>query len=226
MQKPNFGKMKTNTLCIFLFLSNLLLAGNGLVVTQKYFDNNVKQNVTTTWYITNSQSKMKMTFADDKVSTTNWFLPDFTNHNLLAYTEGNVPAGAKKSYYAIPLQSIQPDKDKDYTRIRTEKTGEQKTLGGKKCEKLIARTNKSVTEMWVTTDFAPDYFLSFPFFRNSAELNALYDGNIKGFPMESVTKDLSGQVIYSYTFVSATDVNFTPADFEVPAEYESATQKK
>lgn len=226
MQNTKLTDMKFLFLTLTFFATTFCFGGNGLVITQKYFDNNVKQNVTTTWYVSNTECKMKMTFTDEKVSTTNWFVPDYAHHNLLAYTEGNVPAGTKKAYYTIPLQSIQPDKDKDYTRIQTEKTSEQKTIGGKKCEKLIARTNKSITEMWVTTDFTPDYFLSFPFFRNSAELNALYDSNTKGFPMESVTKDLSGRVIYSYTFVSATETNFTPADFQVPAEYEKAEQKK
>ncbi len=218
--------MKNKLLGVLLLASNALFAANGLVVTQKYFDNNTQHHVTVTWYVSQTQCKMKMNYTDEKVNTINWFLPDYAHQSLLIYTEGNVPAGVKKSYYTVPVQDIQPDKNKDYTRLQTEKTGEQKLIGGKKCERLIARTNNSITEMWVTNEFVPEYFLSFPYFRNSAELNALFDSRTKGFCMESVTKDLTGQVIYSYEFVSVEDATLTSTDFQVPAEYEKADQKK
>lgn len=220
--------MKFLITTLTLFVTVFCFGGNGLVVTQKYFDNNVQQHVTVTWYVSGTLCKMKMNYADEKVSTSNWFVPDYAGHNLLIYTEGNVPTGAKKAYYTVPVTDIQPDKSKDYSRVKTQKTGEQKVISGMKCEKIVATTNKSVTEIWVTQEFTPDYFLSFPYFRNSAELNALYDGGIKGFPLESVTKDLSGQILYSYTLISAENTNLSETDFKVPSEYEDArnTTKK
>jgi hypothetical protein len=138
---------------------------------------------------------------------------------LLMYAEGAVPAGAQKAYYSIPTQNIKADKQIDISRVKVERTGEMKTIMGVPCEKIIGRTNKTITEMWVTTVFKTDYYLFYPFFQNSFELLVLNEEKIQGFPLSSVTKDLTGKLIISTEVVSASITNLSASDFMVPAEY-------
>ena len=200
-----------------------LFANKGLVITQKYFDSNAKgSSVNISWYVTASQCKLKMEFSDTKVNTVNWFIPDVANSKLLTYTEGAVPGGTQKAFYSIPVQSIKSDMNA--SRVSVGKTGETKTVSGMLCEKIIVKTNKSITEMWVTKDFKTDYYKFASFFQNSFELMGLNEEKIQGFPLSSVTKDNSGKVISSYDLISATSCELTESDFTVPAEYKSTEE--
>ncbi len=216
----------------FVSLFTLLLftasafAEKGIVVTQKYTDANVKANVTVTWYVTESSCKMKMEFADGKVNSMSWFIPDFGTNQLLTYAEGEVPANAKKSYFAIPIAGIKAAKSAAASAFKIERTGETKTIGGFNCEKIMANSGSTITEMWVTKDFKASFYKASSFFANSYELNALSSGNIAGVPLESTTKDLNGKVINAYSFVSASNTSLSVTDFIVPAEYKLAATGK
>lgn len=207
------------SLFTLLLFSTSLIAEKGMVLTQKYTDANVKANVTVTWYVTESSCKMKMEFNDTKVNTVSWFIPDFGSNQLLTYAEGEVPKGASKNYFAIPVAGIKAAKSTTSTTIKIERTGETKTIGGINCEKIIANTGTATTEMWVTKDFKAAFYKSSSFFANSHELNALSSGNIVGIPLESTTKDLSGKVINAYSFISAAAISLSASDFTVPADY-------
>lgn len=207
---------------IFIGVAVSAFAAKGLVVTQKYTDANVKADMTVTWYVSQSSCKMKMTFNDAKVNTVNWFFPDVVNSQLLTYGEGPVPAGVQKAYYAIPVKNIQADKSIEVSRIKVERTAETKTMAGMNCEKILVKTNRTITEMWVTKDFKADYYKFYAFFQNSTELMGLSEEQIQGFPLASVTKDLSGKLISSAELISATPTEFTDADFKVPSDYVNA----
>jgi hypothetical protein len=97
-----------------------------------------------------------------------------------------------------------------------------KEIGGLKCEKLVMTTNKTVTEMWVTKDIKAEFYQNYPYFINSFELLGLSEEKIKGIPMSSVTKDLSGKVINAYEFVLAAVVEHSDAEFKVPAGFVEA----
>ena len=209
-------------ICLVLFVA-FVFAGKGLVVTQKYSDANAKgSSVNVPWYVTQTQCKLKMEFSDAKVNTVTWFIPDVASSKLLTYTEGAVPSGAQKAFYSIPVQSIKADMNA--SRVSVNRTGETKTVSGMVCEKVIVKTNKSITEMWVTKDFKADYYKFSSFFQNSFELMGLSEEKIQGFPLSSTTKDNSGKVITSYDLISATSSELTESDFAVPAEYKSAEE--
>ena len=76
--------------------------------------------------------------------------------------------------------------------------------------------------MWITTDFKPDFYKFYPYFQNSYELMGLNEEGIQGFPLQSVTKDISGNVLSSYSLVSVAQKDLSGADFAVPADYKSA----
>lgn len=175
--------------------------------------------ITMTWYVTDNDCKMKMDFADGNVNTSTFFIPDLATSKLITYAEGGTQ---KKVFYTIPVAGIEPSKDMNASRVTVERTTETKAIGGLNCEKLIVKTNKNVTEMWVTKDFKPNFYKFFPYFRSSFELMGLYEDRIQGFPMSSVTKDLSGAVVAQNTFVSATSADLTDKDFKVPDGYVSA----
>ena len=200
-----------------------LFAGKGLVVNQKYFDANAKgATVNVTWYVTETQCKMKMEYRDAKVNTVNWFIPNAEGHNLLTYTEGAVPSGVQKAFYTIPVESIKTDLN--VSRITVNRTGETKSVSGMLCEKIIIKTNRATTEMWVTKDFKSDFYKFYPYFQNSYELLGLNEENIQGFPLSSVTKDNSGKVISSSELISSIATNLAESDFNVPSEYKNIAE--
>lgn len=200
-------------------------AGNGIIATQKYTDANTKANITVTWYVSESNCKMKMEFSDEKVNSVNWFIADAANTQLLTYTEGAVPAGVSKMYFAIPLQNIKAA-GAGAASIKVEKTGETKTISGINCEKMVIATEQHVTEMWVTKDLPVGFYKFTSFFQNNFEMAGLNAEKISGFPLQSVTKDKSGKVINSYSLVSASSSELSPNDFTVPGEYKLAEKGK
>jgi len=89
---------------IFLFLLvtatiTNLFAAKGLVFTQKYTTATNTQNVTVTWYITESQCKLKMEFSNADVNTVTYFIPNPKTGKILSYSEGALPAGTQKNIF-------------------------------------------------------------------------------------------------------------------------------
>ncbi|MCX6200304.1 MAG: DUF4412 domain-containing protein [Bacteroidetes bacterium] len=203
-----------------LLFASISFAEKGMLVTQKFTDANVKAIVTVTWYVTESACKMKMEFSDDKVKSVSWFIPDYSSNQLLTYAEGEVPAGAQKTYYAIPVAGIKSSNSA--TDFKIERTGETKTIGGINCEKIIAHAISSTTEMWVTKDFNAALYNAASFFANSIILNILKAQKITGVSLESITKDNGGKTLSAYSLISATSTSLTPADFAVPEAYKLA----
>lgn len=221
--------MKKSIISVFTFLMSLCaFAGNGLVVTQQFSGQGAKpgSTVVITWYVSQSQCKMKMEYKDDQLNSVTWFIPDMASGKLLMYAEGDVKAGAQKTYYAVPVADIKASANTNVARVNIEHTGETKVIAGFNCEKMVAKTNKGTTEMWVTTDFKPDFFKFYPFFQSDLALLALNNDGLQGFPVEYTSKDNLGNIISSNTFVSGAGSNLTNADFKVPADYKSAEQTK
>ena len=209
------------TAVLLLMLSTGLFAGKGLIVTQKYSDPHQKgASITVTWYVTDGQCKMQMHYADDKMNTTSYFIPDVTNSRLLTYSDGKAPGAPQNTYYTVPIREIKGDNDQGH--INVTQTGETKTLAGMLCEKVIVKTPASTTEMWITKDFKADFYTFHPYFQSSYELMGLEEKELKGVPLQSVTKDNAGVVINSYELVTATSADLKPSDFTVPADYKLA----
>ncbi len=204
-----------------VLVSTGLFASKGMVITQSYTDaSNKDAKITVTWYVSQSQCKMSMAYADGKLNSTTFFIPDGTS--LLTYSDGTAPGAAQKNYFSIPVQNI--NGSNSISRVNVTNTGETKTLGGILCEKVIIKTNKSTTEMWITRDFKPDFYKFSPFFQNSIELMGLSQEGLQGVPLESVTKDNGGVIISSYTLVSAQSTELGTGDFVVPSGYKNADE--
>ena len=212
--------MKNLITFLFLLITATTFAANGLVVVQTYSTSVEGQQVSVTWYVTEAQCKLKMQFSDKDVNTTSYFIPAAKSSQLLTYSDGATPAGLSKVYYRIPVTDIKGAVDGSLA----ERTGETKSIGGMNCEKVIAKSANSITEMWVTKDFKGDYYRFASFFKNSYELKALSESSIKGFPLSSITKDNSGKVISSYELVSVSSTEIADTEFKVPAEYKSADE--
>jgi hypothetical protein len=204
-----------------LFLVSALFAGKGLIVTQNYTTATAGQHITVTWYVTDSRCKMKMLYSDKDVNTTTFFIPELSSGKLLSYSDAPVPANSAKAYFALPVQNI---KSRIGFTLSVEKTGEVKTVAGVKCEKVIAKTAENITEMWVTAEGGTACAKFAPYFKSSYEFAALAQGNIAGFPVESVTKDASGNVISTYSAVSVSATDISDTEFAVPADYKSAEE--
>jgi hypothetical protein len=198
-------------------------AAKGYVFTQKYIGVS-NTNITVSWYVTENNCKMKMIFGNGQLNSTSWFLPDMEGGQLLSYNEGPVPPGVQKAYYKLPIDKLRVNSSNEVTRIAVQKTSESKEIGGLTCEKYIIKTNKTETEVWVTKKFSPAFYRYYPFFKDHAALAGLSEEKIAGFPIESVTKDLTGKTISAYQFISVNEAELSDADFKVPAEYKSAEE--
>jgi hypothetical protein len=196
-------------------------AGNGIVVTQKYNSGNSDKLITVTWYVTPTQCKLKMQYSDKDINTNTYFIP--SGAQLLTYNDGPVPSGATKAYFAIPVGSVKAQPQGSFT---VERTGETQVIAGVKCEKVIARSANTVTEMWVSQDFKGEAYRFAQYFKNNSELKALADAQIPGFPVASVTRDASGNVVSSYEALSATNTNIADSEFTIPTEYKNAADIK
>jgi hypothetical protein len=198
-----------------------LFAAKGLVIVQKYTDAAGKgAAMQVTWSVTETQCKMSLTFADGKVNSTTYAVPDVANGKLITYSDGVAPGAGQKRYFSVPVQSIKSAIE--VSRVNVTQTGETKTISGILCEKVIVKTNHTTTEMWITKDFKADLYKFYPYFQSSYELMGLSQESLKGVPLESVTKDNGGSVISSFELVSATGSELSPADFTVPADYKNA----
>lgn len=216
----------------FLLLTGFIVAlttfaDKGIIVEQNFIQGTgTKTTVKVTWYITRDNCKLKMIFGDGNFNTTSCFIPDAANMQMLSYNEGEVPAdeGGKKTFFATPVSKINAGSEMNFTRITVEKTGETKEIAGFKCEKILVKTNKSETEMWVTVLFKPEFYKFVSFFPANYTLVGLNEGKIKGFPLQAVTKDLNGKVINSYQFVTAKETELNDGEFRVPDGYTNVTQ--
>jgi hypothetical protein len=191
---------------------------------QKYTSaTNKGTSVTVTWYVTDTDCKMQMDFEGQDIKSTTFFLPDLKGSQLLTYTVGGVTnvkfPDTTKKYFAIPLNIIQQNANLGVSRVNVIKTGETKVIQGMNCEKVLVKTNLNETEMWVSKDFQPQFYKFYSCFRSSFEIMGLYEEKMLGFPVQSVTKDLSGQVISSYDILSIQAQELTSKDFTVPTEY-------
>lgn len=205
---------------ILLLFTTAAFAEKGYIITQKFVGIS-KTDISVSWYVSASRCKLKMLLGSGSQTSTTYFIPDITNAQLLTYNESPVVAGATKAFYKLPVDKVSASKDASVARITVTKTGENKEIGGLSCEKIIVKTDKHETEVWVSKKFTPEFYKYYPFFKDHYALAGLSEEKLKGFPLESVTKDLSGNVISAYQFVSATEAEFTDEDFKVPAEYKS-----
>jgi hypothetical protein len=213
--------MKRILLSILIVMVNMaVFAAKGYVFTQKYTGAS-NANVTVSWYVTDDKCKMKMLFGNSDINSVSWFIPDFTGNLLLSYNEGAVPNGVSKAFYKLPIDNVRVQGNNEFSRISIEKTTENKEIGGLVCDKYVVKTNKTETEVWVTRKFSPAFYRYYPFYKDNSALAGLYEGKVAGFPLESVTKDLTGKVVAAYHFVSAVEIELNDADFQVPAEYKS-----
>jgi len=217
---------KISAIVLLISFAVNAFAGKGIVVEQKLVTEHSGASIGVTWYVSDNGCKMKLTFGDDKVkNSTTYFIPNTQTGSLYMYNDAAVPAGVNKTYYSTPVSSITADKIKDGSSLTVTKTGETKEIGGFTCEKIIITTTTTETETWVTKDFKPDFYKYYAYFRNSYELAGLSQEKIKGVPLQSVTKDLSGKVISQTNFVSATKTDLKETEFTVPSDYVAAPQK-
>jgi|ERR1043165_1342755 hypothetical protein len=213
---------KLVSIFLLAFVAANLFAAKGLVLTQKYSTAIGGQNITLTWYITDSKCKLKMEYSDKDVNTVSHFIPDLATGKLITYADGNLPAGTPKTYFTIPVQNIKGNAETS----NVGRTGETKTISGILCEKIIATANSGVTEMWVTKDFAAELYRYADFFKNINDIKALADGKIAGALVSSVTKDKGGNTTASFELLSLVSKDIPDTEFAPPAGYKSAEDVK
>jgi hypothetical protein len=122
----------------------------------------------------------------------------------------------KNFYYEVPVNKIENLSKTDY---RTEKTIETKNILGYECTKYIVYAANSVTEMWVTSSIDMDYGSWATFFKTNAEMQGLHAAGLKGFPLESTTKSLAGNIIFQYVTSVVISKTLDDKEFSVPAGY-------
>ncbi len=193
-------------------------AQKGIILEQTYTAKNLPgKDVAVTWLVTDNNCKMKMKFPESNGNT--YFLPDLKGGVIRTYNDGPVPEKVKPTYFEVSLDKVSGGSETAVSRVTVKQTGEIKTIGSFKCEKIVVTTNKGETEMWVTKDYKPEFYRYAGFFKSSIELTALAEEKIKGVPLESVTKDAAGNVISRYAFKTATQQEISASEFSVPSGF-------
>ena len=193
--------MKKILFFIVACVSVLYSAAGDATVKMKYANETFKgAEVELTWFLSSSNCKMELHFTNKDATTVSAFIPD--NNNLLMY---DVKAdGKNKLIYTLPLESLKSDPRLTFKRSKAVVKEETRRIAGVECKKVVFTTDKFVSEFWVAASL-PDatkwqqYFLSYP------ELAAVAEAELSGFPLASVIKDLSGNIVSSF---EATSVSF------------------
>lgn len=205
------------------FLTLNAIADKGVVITQKFATSTTDAGVTLTWYVTANNVKLTMQFKDSKVSNTvTHFIPNTKDATLQIYTDGPVPDGVQKAYYATPVSSIKPSATSQYTRIDVKASGEVKEITGIKCEKYIITTNTNVTEVWVSKNIKFNTYQYHPYFPDNTPLLGLYNAQVSGVILSAVTKDLTGKELSKYELTNAQEKEIAADEFTIPAAYKRA----
>ncbi len=190
------------------------------VVKMKYIDANIKNAaVELTWFVNDVSCKMEMKYDFDGKSTSTVFIPDVPANNILMY---DIKAdGKNKILFTLPVSTLKGDTRFLFHKSKTEVTKEEKNIAGIPCQKVIFTTERFVCEFWVATSL-PDVSRWANFFQSYPELAAIADAELKGFPLASVIKDLSGKLIASFETISVNQSAISKEEFEVPQGYTKA----
>ncbi len=209
--------MSKISLLIFLFPFSLI-AGDA-VISMKYTDAKIPAaKVELKWFLTDELCKMQMMYAYENQNTTTVFLPNTEKNSLLMY---DVKADEKSKYlFTLPLETLKGDTRFAFNRSKVKEGKEEKTIAGVSCKKVTLTTDRFVAEFWLAKSL-PDGGKWMNFFRSYPELAAIADAELQGFPLASVIKDLSGNVIASFETTSVQQSPISKNEFTVPAGYRS-----
>jgi len=214
--------MKNILLAFFILVFAFVANAGDAVVKMKYIDANIKSaNVELTWYVNATNCKMEMKYDFDGRSTSTVFIPDVPSNNILMY---DIKAdGKNKILFTLPVATLKGDTRFLFNKSKTKVTKEEKTIVGVPCQKVIFTTERYVCEFWVATSL-PDVSLWANFFQSYPELAAINDAELKGFPLASTIKDLSGKMIASFETTSVDQSVISKEAFEVPQGYTKAEE--
>jgi hypothetical protein len=205
--------------CFILLFSSQAHAGDA-VVKMKYVDANIKNAaVELTWHVNATNCKMEMKYDFDGKSTSSVFIPDLPSNNIFMY---DVKAdGKNKILFTLPVATLKGDTRFLYNKGKAKVTKEEKIIAGIPCQKVIFTTERFVCEFWVATSL-PDVSRWANFFQSYPELAAITDAELKGFPLASTIKDLSGKLIASFEATSVSQAAISKEEFQVPQGYTKA----
>lgn len=212
--------MKNILLAFFILFFSLFANAGDAVVKMKYIDANIKNaSVELTWHVNATNCKMEMKYDFDGKSTSSVFIPDVPSNNIFMY---DVKADVKnKILFTLPVATLKGDTRFLYNKGKTKVTKEEKSIAGVSCQKVIFTTERFVCEFWVATSL-PDVSRWANFFQSYPELAAITDAELKGFPLASTIKDLSGKLIASFEATSVDQSAISKEAFEVPQGYTKA----
>jgi hypothetical protein len=212
--------MKNLLLIILTIATGCAMAFDGKVKMKYYSAAIPAASMSATWYISGERLKLKLDFSSKEGQTETFFIPQKEKAILLSYTI----AAKDKVYYEIPAASIEPQKDMAAKRLTVKATGEKKKINGITCEKITAKSDNAVLEMWVAPWDIKAYAYQ-AYFRSNLEFQALSEIEMSGFPLESVTKDLSGKIISSFSLESLAEGALNASEFSAPEGYSKAATK-
>lgn len=209
--------MKNIFIAIACFLNLSLFAFTGeIVLNYSNFNAGDFKVDNVTWKFKNDRAKMTLSMADAKGKISlNSFIPVKATESLIIYSDNKSEDG-KNFYYDVSLNKIEDHSKTDY---RAEKTTETKKILGYDCTKYLVYSSSTVCEMWVAASLDINYGSWAAFYKTNAEMQGLYRLGITGFPLESSTKSLAGNIIFQYTTQSVSAKSLDDKEFAVPAGY-------
>jgi hypothetical protein len=213
--------MKQLFFILLIFSSIMSFAFDGEIkLSYTYFNGGDFKVEEVSWLFKKDQAKMTMNMRDanGKLLVTS-FIPEKNSKALTIYS--NTPSSdGKNQYFQVDISKIEDLKKAEY---RTEKTTETKTILGYACEKYMVYSQSTITEMWVAKSIDIPYGSYASYFKTNAEIQGMALTGINGFPLESTTKSLAGNIIFQYMAQSVSGKSVDANQFNVPAGYTLTT---
>jgi hypothetical protein len=108
----------------------------------------------------------------------------------------------------------------DIMASRVVKTEETSIIAGQKARKILIYGNKTSTVCWVSEDHLLAALQIPSVLSRTGVMGAMQRNNINGFPLEIITMDESGEIIYSQSVTAILPSIISADSFELPPHYQ------
>ena len=145
------------------------------------------------WYIRKDRIAYELFAKSDQGSMQFRFVPQPEKNNMLLITNGTNNSDKRE----IPVQEIMPSPGLDIRNLQVEAAGAGAPHPEfRETQRLIVRSaSQTVTELDYSTEIDVDLSKYAAYLKEDYGIQALAQSRRTGFPVSSVTKDRSGQVI-------------------------------
>ena len=174
----------------FFFITSLLSAQSfeGTVHLNHVSEGQEYESI---WSIKNNQVALELILNSEKGQYRPRFIPDLSKSELLIITK----TPSEEFEHRQAISEIKTPEEFELSGFQATLKEETKTIKGYECQLVEARTNNTITEIWVAKAIPVNFNAYKDYFKADYALLALMQLNLKGFPIQYETKSATGSAI-------------------------------